>query len=189
MNQFWNEMEIWFGVVDEVFMNIHHPWGALFLLANRCPRGNIYALPIVRATSVEERLQLEEQNRHNTLDWSSSALFYLNGDIIYFDHLIDPFELIQQGASRTLRQFYCRSKLLNIINGFKTRGIAANRIFVTGVRNQVEGNCRDKAINFIKNVIRSRMLGRECNNYFLVEVVEGPREPSANRGLITLNSF
>lgn len=163
---------------NEFFTGLNRIQGTIFLCSNRQPRGNIYSISFKRATSSKARANVVKENRENTLDWHSTVIYFFQGDLFYFDSSFDPHSHTLPIHCRTIRCLQMRSRLTDFIQVIESHGLHINRIMATGLANTVDGICRNLAIEFIKDLIGSRIRGVPLTNYKWVELVKGPREPS-----------
>lgn len=115
------------------------------------------------------------ENKEGTLDWHSGVIFYKDESVYYFEPRLN-MEL-EEFKSKTV-QFKFRARLVDFI---KNKRLPTKQIYVGGGGSI--GNCRDKAMKFIKNIVECHKAQIKCTLYTFHEFVIGPRVPSRERNL------
>lgn len=167
-----------FGTSVEMLRATNRTHGTLYLVACRETKANCHTNAALRNPGNIDQISID--NRANQLDWHNAAIFYKNRVLYYFEPRLDMS--IDEFRRRTV-QFKFRARLVDFIKN--NVGLPIDRIFVGG--DGLCGNCRAKSLEFIKNIVISQVNGQRCGVYTFYEFVIGPREPSVNRYLATLN--
>lgn len=127
--------------------------------------------------------QLEEiaiQNSNNELIGHSGVIYYTKGFIYFYEPRLDMQS--EEFSKRTIT-FKFSQRLKEFLN----LGLPVYKIFVGG--DEIPENCRKKSLIFIRNMIDSLKRGKQCTSYIFYEFVRGPRAPSPDRFLMTINAI
>lgn len=165
---------------SEEMMRAVDTTGSLFLVSCRETKANVYTQEAF--VNPEKINEIAQRNRKNALDWHSNAIFYKAGIVYFFEPRLDLS--LKEFKIRTC-QFKHRARLVDFIKN--KNGLPIKKIFIGG--DKVRGNCRAKAFEFIKNMVKSERSGIPCSLYRFYEFVLGPRKPSINRVLRTLTTI
>lgn len=188
-----------FGTIKDVPYNVIKS-GTFFLLCCRETRANKYTNEYKMAETEAQKKKVAELNKKGVLEWHSSALFYKEGKIFYYDVNFDYDEFNNRemttrdlGMSGRLRDFVAIIKKNNA-NKKKKKKISKSKneriqekkmpifpkIFVTGPTNsETDGNCRVLAMKFIVDAAIAHIQNQPLTAYKFKQVHLGPRKPGA----------
>lgn len=162
-----------FGLSPDMFKCLNRIDGTVFLCSNRDARANTFTYNYKNSSALEKK-EIELRNKDHTLDWHATVLIYHKRTVYYFDSALDPKALPDVASD-----FHFKSKLTDFINGAKKKAISIpiDKMFVTGLGNTVNDQCRPLAIDFIKDVVISISEEKACGKYMFKEFVRGPSKP------------